>query len=116
MGQRMNIYDDDDAAYFRSEERAPVAIEATFRKSGKTSYQIILTDFSRTGSRVKSLSRTHVGDRIWLTLPGFQAIEGSIRWTNRHGFGVQWDATIHHAVFEHIREKYPDLSADPGLQ
>ena len=109
----MSVGNPDGGGNDRSEGRAPVAIAATFRKPGSTPYNVVVTDFSRTGCRVETLSKTHVGDRIWLTLPGFQAVEGVVRWRSSRGFGVQWEATIHTAVFDHIRLRYPDIYADP---
>ena len=93
----------------RIAERAPVAIEADLRRPGRTSFKIALRDLSRTGCRAETVMKTVVGDRIWITLPGFAALMGIIRWRNARGFGCEWEAPIHPSVFDHIRAKYPDL-------
>jgi PilZ domain len=95
----------------RNAARAPVSIEADLRKTGRTPFKICLRDLSQTGCRADTLTKTYVGDRIWLTLPSFAPIEGVIRWVTPHGFGCQWAAPIHASVFDHIRIRFPDLMA-----
>lgn len=97
------------AADRRDATRAPVAIEADLRKPGKTAFKIVVRDLSRTGCRAETLTRTHDGDRVWITLPDFAPIEGAIRWSNSRGFGCEWANPLHSSVFDHIRERYPDL-------
>lgn len=89
--------------------RAPVAIEADLRKAGRTAFQVYVRDLSQTGCRAETLSKTHEGDMVWLTLPGFSPIEGVIRWSNSRGFGLEWSAPLHSSVFDHIRQRYPDM-------
>lgn len=93
----------------RIAERAPVAIEADLRKPGRTSFKVYVRDLSQTGCRAETLTKTYDGDRVWLTLPGFAPIEGVIRWSNSRGFGLEWAAPLHGSVFDHIRQRYPDL-------
>lgn len=89
--------------------RAPVAIEADLRKTGRTAFQVYVRDLSQTGCRAETLSKTHEGDMVWLSLPGFAPIEGVIRWSNSRGFGLEWTSPLHSSVFDHIRERYPDM-------
>lgn len=89
--------------------RAAVAIEADLRKPGRTSFKILIRDLSRTGCRAETLTKTHDGDRVWITLPGFAPIEGTIRWSNSRGFGAEWASPIHTSVFDHIRSRFPDM-------
>lgn len=89
--------------------RAAVAIEADLRKPGRTSFKILIRDLSRTGCRAETLTKTHDGDRVWITLPGFAPIEGTIRWSNSRGFGAEWASPIHASVFDHIRSRFPDM-------
>lgn len=95
----------------RNAQRAPVAIEADLRRTGRTPFKIVVRDLSQTGCRAETLTKTYTGDRIWLTLPSFAPIEGIIRWVTPHGFGCEWVAPIHESVFDHIRIRYPDLMA-----
>lgn len=89
--------------------RAPVAIEADLRKQGRTPFKIVIRDLSRTGCRADTLTKTFPGDRVWISLPGFAPIEGEIKWATSRGFGAEWSSTIHASVFDHIRQRYPDI-------
>ena len=89
--------------------RAPVSIEADLRPAGRTAFKVLVRDLSRTGCRAETLSKTHIGDRVWITLPGFAPVEGDIVWVNRAGFAVHWHAPLHTSVFDHIRERFPDM-------
>ena len=93
----------------RNRDRAPVAIEAELRRPGRTPFKVLVRDLSQTGCRAETLSRTHVDDRAWVTLPGLAPLEGIIRWVQPREVGIQWITPIHSSVFEHISRKYPDL-------
>lgn len=90
--------------------RAPVDILADLRRVGRTPFRVHLADLSRTGCRAETVIKTLAGDRIWLTIPGFSALEAIIRWSNPRGFGAQWVSALHPSVFEHICKLYPALS------
>jgi PilZ domain len=92
----------------RIADRAPVAIEADLRRAGRTPFKVLLRDLSPTGSRAETLSRVILHDRIWVTIPGFSAIEGVVRWVRGQHFGIEWEGRIHPAVFEHIRVHFPE--------
>ena len=92
----------------RGGERAGVTIEADIRKMGRTPFRVFVRDLSQTGCRAETLTKTIPGDRIWLSLPGFQPIEATIRWSNSRGCGIQWNSPLHPSVFDHIRMRYPD--------
>lgn len=89
--------------------RAPVSIDAELRRAGRTPFGVVIRDLSRTGCRAETLSRVIEGDRVWITLPGFNALEGIIRWSTVRGFGCEWQSTIHASVFDHIRARYPQI-------
>ena len=93
----------------RDVSRAHVSIEAELRRVGRTPYKVEVRDLSATGCRADTLSKVVVGDRIWLTLPGFSAIEGTIRWATPRDFGVEWARPIHPSIFDFIRQRYPEL-------
>ena len=93
----------------RIAERAHVEIPANLRQPGRTAFAVTLRDLSRTGCRGETLSRLHVGERVWVTLPGFAAIEGTLRWVERGRFGCEWLAPLHHSVHEHICRAFPEL-------
>ena len=89
--------------------RAPVSIEADLRQAGRTAFKVLVRDLSRTGCRAETLSKTNVGNRVWVTLPGFAPVEGEIVWANKSGFAVHWRAALHASVFDHIRQRFPEM-------
>lgn len=89
--------------------RAAVAIQADLRKPGRTPFKILVRDLSRTGCRADTLTKTKENDRVWITLPDFAPIEGTIRWSSSRGFGCEWTSPIHASVFDHIRARFPDM-------
>lgn len=93
----------------RIDTRAPVTINADLRKPGRAAFKICICDLWRTGCRADTLTRMRDGDMVWLTLPGFAPIEGIIRWSNNRGFGLEWSAPLQPAVFDHIRQLYPEI-------
>lgn len=93
----------------RVAQRAPVSIEGWLRKPGQTGFKVLLRDLSRTGCRGETLSRMIPGERVWVALPDFAPIEGTVKWSKGRGFGIHWDAPMHNSVFEHIRLRYPEL-------
>ncbi len=93
----------------RDLSRATVAIRADMRRVGRTPFAIVIRDLSPTGCRGETLSRVVEGDRIWITLPGFAALEGRIRWATKAAFGAQWHTKLHPSVFDHISARHPGL-------
>lgn len=93
----------------RENTRAPVAIDAELRRTGRTAFKIKITDLSRTGCRCDTLSKTHEEEKVMIALPGLAPIPGYIRWANNRGFGLEWEHAMHEAVYEHICTQYPDL-------
>lgn len=89
--------------------RAPVSIDAWLRKPGQTGFKVLIRDLSRTGCRGETLSRIIPEERVWISLPDFAPIEGSVKWVRNRGFGIHWDAPMHNSVFDHIRQRYPEL-------
>lgn len=92
----------------KDNQRAGVSIESDLRRAGRTAFKVQVADLSRTGCRVDTLSKLTEGDRIWITIPGFTALEGIIRWATPRGAGVQWANEIHPSIFDHLRARYPE--------
>ncbi len=93
----------------RDASRADVAIEASLRRAGRTAFMVLVRDLSPTGCRAETLSKMVVGDKVWVTLPGFAPVAGTVRWLAKTQFGIQWDAPMHASVFDHIRVQFPDI-------
>lgn len=93
----------------RNAQRSHVRITADLRRPGRTAFRVTVTDLSQTGCRCETTGKVVNGDIIWITLPGFSSIEGTVRWVTPHGFGCAWNSPMHISVFQHISEKYPDV-------
>lgn len=96
----------------RNATRAPISITVDFRRSGRTPFKVKLVDLSRTGCHAETVSRTNVGDAIWITLPGLAPIEGVVRWNTSRGFGCEWAAPMHESIFDHIMRAHPYLQRE----
>jgi hypothetical protein len=44
-------------------------------------------------------------DKIWISLPGIEALQGRICWVKDWVAGVEFEHPIHEAVFEMIQER-----------
>jgi len=95
----------------RNALRATVRISADLRRPGRTPFQVKVCDISLTGCQIETVARVNSGEQIWLTLPGIAPIEGIIRWVSHSGLGCQWVRPIYPAVFDHIRQRFPDSLA-----
>jgi hypothetical protein len=100
----------------RRASRNAVSVTADFRKVGRTNFRLKVVDLSQTGCQCETTSRVTVGDRVWITLEGFQGIEAIIRWSTPHGFGSEWAHAMHVSVFEHICKKYPAIRRSNDLR
>ncbi|MFM6852910.1 MAG: PilZ domain-containing protein [Sphingopyxis sp.] len=97
----------------RDADRASVSIEADLRRAGRTPFKIYVRDISRTGCRGETLTRIGEGDRVWLTLPGFAAIEGLVRWSTPRSFGIEWPTRCTHRCLTISASVTQTLSAKP---
>lgn len=93
----------------RRASRAEVAVEASLRKPSEKPFKVRIRDISQTGCRAETVTRTREGDRVWLTIPGFAAIEGVIRWSDHKGFGCEWVSPLHASVYDHVRARFPGM-------
>jgi hypothetical protein len=93
----------------RRASRNAVSVKADFRKVGRTPFRVKVVDLSQTGCQCETTSRVAVGDRVWISLQGFEAIEAIIRWATPNGFGSEWAHPMHISVFDHICKKFPAI-------
>jgi hypothetical protein len=93
----------------RRASRNAVSVTADFRKIGRTPFSVKVVDLSQSGCHCETVSKVVVGDRVWISLKGIEAIEAIIRWATPHGFGAEWAHPMHISVFEHICHKHPAI-------
>ncbi len=95
----------------RRADRANVRITADLRRTGRIPFAVTVLDLSQTGCQCRTTSKVVMGDRIWISLPGFNALEAVVRWKTSRGFGCEWTQNMHISVFEHISLRYPGITA-----
>lgn len=86
-------------AELRDAARVNIAALVKVRRPGAKGIRVIAEDVSRTGCRVQWPHGVRVGDRVWVSLPGLEAISASIAWTADFKFGCRFDVPLHAAVF-----------------
>jgi hypothetical protein len=86
----------------RSAPRITVAGSITMRQRGARSIAVIIEDISPGGCRVQWPHALNIGDRVWVTLPGLQAIPSVVIWTADFKLGCRFEVPLHIAVFKSL--------------
>lgn len=94
-------------------DRTPVSISAALRKNGSPPFTATVCDLSRTGCRAESLALVYISDHVWVTIPGFRPIEAIIRWSTGRALGCEWALTMHDAVYDYLRMRFPESWTEP---
>jgi len=104
-------YSDNDPHGINAREhgRGAVEIYADIREHGAGKYKVQIIDLSQSGFRIRS--STHIRDdrSIFLTLPGFAAMEAQIAWHRGNEYGCRFVSYLHEAIYEHIVQSHPSL-------
>jgi hypothetical protein len=90
----------------RNTSRASVGIPAQLREMGGKAHQVDVEDLSVTGFRVDSIYNVRVGGRVFLTIPGFAAMEAVVAWRNKSGYGCRFERPLSTYVFDAIVARY----------
>ncbi len=104
---------DHDAKWFNSREynRGDVEIYADVREHGAGKHKVHIIDLSRSGFRIKSSTFIRDDRSIFLTIPGYAALEARIAWHEHNLYGCEFITGLHIAIFEHIVRQFPSLNA-----
>ncbi len=81
-------------------ERVAMMAEVSVRRRSDSRYSVKLLDFSIGGCRVEMVQRVKAGDLIWISLPGIETIEGTVRWVEGFVAGVSFNNPLYPSVFE----------------
>lgn len=103
--------DDDGGRNWSSREhkRGDVRIAAEIRESGAGKQKISVIDLSRSGFRMYCIFHIPKDRTVFLTMPGFAALEAKIAWQDGDYYGCKFDHPLHEAIFEHLLHAYPAL-------
>jgi hypothetical protein len=83
----------------RDAERVNVTALIKVRQRGARGIRVVVEDISRTGCRVQWPHNAIVGDRVWISFPGLEAISALIVWTAEFRFGCRFEVPLYSAVF-----------------
>lgn len=93
----------------RAHERGAVRIAAEIRVSGAGKQRISVLDLSRSGFRMHCIFLIPQDRTVFLTMPGFAALEARIAWKDGDEYGCKFERPLHEAVFDHLLRAYPAL-------
>jgi PilZ domain len=105
-GQRFLRYEDA-AQEDRSAPRVRLKIPAQMRPSGSPGFSVIIKDLSLSGVACEALTGMGTGTRVWLTLPGLNALQAKIVWNDGTMVGCEFDTLLNVAVMENILARFP---------
>jgi PilZ domain len=105
-GQRFLRYEDA-AQEDRSAPRVRLKIPAQMRPSGSPGFSVIIKDLSLSGVACEALTGMGSGTRVWLTLPGLNALQAKIVWNDGTMVGCEFDTLLNVAVMENILARFP---------
>lgn len=88
----------------RRAERVPLRADIDFRRTGDHRHRVHILDFSPHGCRIKLPVVVRPDDIIWISLPGIETMQARACWVDHWIVGVEFDAPLHEAVFNAVRE------------
>jgi hypothetical protein len=104
----MSISEYDDSPYnHRRYLRGDVHIVAQVREKGYGHHKAKVSDLSRAGCRVVTPMYLNPDNSIFITIPGFAALEAKIVRHERDEYGCQFVQELHEAIFDHIVKTHP---------
>lgn len=94
----------------RDESRCPVTIEAKCREYGSFRTEVYLIDLSAKGCKIETSLRIRPGQRIWLTLSGFESRLAHVRWSDQRGMGCQFEEPLQDAAIARLTSNHSYLT------
>lgn len=91
----------------RRYSRGDVHIVAQIREKGYGHHQAKVADLSRAGCRVITPMYLNADNSIFITVPGFTALEARIAWHSRDEYGCRFVNELHEAIYDHILKSHP---------
>jgi hypothetical protein len=98
---------DDDLYNHRRHSRGDVHIVAQIREKGYGHHKAKLADLSRSGCRIITPMYLNPERAIFITIPGFAALEARIAWHVRDEYGCEFISELHEAIYDHILNTNP---------
>ena len=89
----------------RRAKRMPLRADINIRRTGEHRWRVNILDFSPEGCRVELPVRVLPDDRIWISLPGLESIQGTVCWVKEWEAGVEFANALYPSVYEMVRER-----------
>jgi hypothetical protein len=111
MTMQGNQSDFDEQRWFNAREhgRGDVEIYADVREHGAGKHKVYIIDLSRSGFRIGSSTHIRSDHAIFLTIPGYAALEARIAWHHKDQYGCEFVNRLHEAIYDHIVGRFPSL-------
>lgn len=84
----------------RAFNRSALTAVLSLRRRGRQSYSANLFDLTPNGCRVEFIETPKVGEKVWAKIDAFDSIEANVRWVSGFFGGLEFERSIHPAVFE----------------
>ena len=86
----------------RDKIRCEITLNCEVRVGSGSWAKIDLINLTHRGFQMDWLPNCRPGSKVWMRLPGLQALSATIRWQNITGIGCEFAAPLYEPVFEHL--------------
>ncbi|MEY4500190.1 MAG: hypothetical protein RIS52_80 [Pseudomonadota bacterium] len=90
----------------RCAPRRVIQIPAILRPTSEHGYGVEVVDISVAGFSCRVVTRTPVGTRCWITLPGLSGLQSEVVWNNGTMVGCSFTNLLNAAVLDHLLSKF----------
>lgn len=90
----------------RCAPRTRLTIPAQLRASGGRAFQTVVHDLSISGFSASAISRMHVGQICWITLPGLESRQAEVVWWDNSIVGCAFMELLSPIVHDNILQQY----------
>lgn len=92
----------------RCAPRTRMLIPASLRASGGRAFQTVIHDLSLSGFSASVISRMHVGQVCWLTLPGLESQQAEVVWWENRIVGCAFQSLLSPIVHDDLLARYSE--------
>lgn len=96
----------------RKSERVALNAEIVMRRAGFNNYLVTVHDLSLKGCKVSFVDRPNLDEKVWVKIEGIEALEGVVCWVKGTEAGVEFERSIHPAVFKMLAERLRSISSE----
>lgn len=86
----------------RRTARVSLQAEVVMRRPGLHSYTVNVLDLSQQGCKIEFADRPNLDETVWLRFCGLESIPGTTCWVENNRAGIEFQRTLHIAVFESL--------------